>query len=67
MRTIDELANRLFLTDIVETPVYKEISTELEQKYQRDSDGELPSAYWEELSDLLHAIFTKCGDLSLSS
>ena len=65
MRTIDQLASQLFLTDLVATPVYLEIQEELQQKYSVDTEGEYPEAYWSELSDLLQAILSKAGDMAL--
>lgn len=64
MKTIDQLASQLFLTDLIETPVYKEIQEELQSKHKQ-VDGEWPDEYWNELSDLLHAVLSRCVDMSL--
>ena len=66
MRTVDQLASQLFLTDLPATPFYQEIQIELQQKYSADSDDEYPDAYWSELSDLLQAVLSKAGDMALS-
>jgi hypothetical protein len=59
--TAEQCANRLFLTEICTTETYKEIQAELVAKHERDSLGELPEAYFSELSGKLKDLFNRCA------
>jgi hypothetical protein len=59
--TAEQRANRLFLTEICATETYKEIQTELVAKHEDDSLGDLPEAYFSELSSRLKDLFNRCA------
>ncbi len=61
-RSIDEQrADRFFLTDVCTTETYKTIQEELSAKYERDSFGELPKTYFDELCGKLKDLFNRCA------
>jgi hypothetical protein len=59
--TAEQHANRFFLTDVCTTETYKAIQEELFTKHERDSSGELPDAYFSELSSKLKEMFHYCA------
>lgn len=65
MNTPDQMATQLFLTDLPETPVYREIQIDLQGRYQKNEDGEYPEEYFKELSDILFDVLSQAAALAL--